>query len=150
MLTWLVVWNFVKSVLLNPFVIGAILLFSAYLYVQHLNTRIDTLTAENQKLVLTVKNQEKMLGDMKQQHEQSTANYNELLKKMEELKKSEAKLEETLYREREANKKSLEELSIAKTSLVQSKINAATDKVFYCFRVAMGEKNEKNLDCGSN
>lgn len=126
----------ITSILGNKYVIGAVVIVTlctgAYIYYLRTSSKIERLEHHNQLLQLENDSLKQAIDSLKKDYESINNAKEDLRKEVSDLKKKTDQLEDTLYRENK-NKKSLEELAIKKTSLIEKKVNAATDKVLKCF-----------------
>lgn len=128
--------NFLSALYKNRYVASAIGVFlivcSFYVYHVHASHRIETLERDNKELSRKLDEQQKQIESLKLNYDQIIKAKEDLLTEVESLKTQQRQEEEKLYRENR-KKKSLEELAIKKTGLVQKAINKATKNVFECF-----------------
>ena len=125
--------------LTNKYVIGAILIIMIYFTYRSMSLAIEDLENKTAIQTETIKQQVDTIESLKK-------DYNDIIKKRDEYKHEAEKLgedkrllEEKLYRENRG-KKSLEELAVKKSTLIEKKINSATDNVLNCFeRISHGE-----------
>ena len=110
--------------------VAAILAIVGYIY--FLRSSIEVLEKENSDLITIVEQQKRDIAAMQKDITNVLAAKDELVKAKDELDKQTAELKETLFRETR-KKKSLEELALKKTTLIEKKVNAATKEVFECF-----------------
>lgn len=123
---------FVASILFNKYTAALVVVLSVLGYIYFLRSSVDTLEKEKAALVLVVEQQKQALEQFKKDIKAVVAAKDEYIKATEDLANKKKELEETLYRENK-KKKSLEELAVKKSSLIQKKVNNATDEVFKCF-----------------
>lgn len=118
----------------NKYVVGALLLVSVFLgvYIYYLQTSNKIIRLQNNQLTETVSLQSNVIQQLKNDAKQKEESLKEISRVKEELQTKVNEIEKTLYRENN-NKKSLEELATKKTSLVEKKVNDATDRVLRCF-----------------
>jgi len=125
----------------NKYVIGIILVLSVLGYIQYLRSSNASLRTEKAALELSVQLQQETITNLQADIKQ----VRELEKSLQEEKKAVDKqkkdLDDTLYREKK-KKKSLEELALKKTTLIEKLVNKATKEVFDCF-----ETLSKGGDC---
>jgi septal ring factor EnvC (AmiA/AmiB activator) len=124
-------WNNRILIVSGTFVALVTLFFVYYKITEH---KIDSLTRENAVLENTVKQQKLAI-------EQIQKDYTEVIEAKEQLSQDIQKtqievqeLREKLFREN-LGKKPLEELATKKTSLIEKKINKATQEVFKCLEL---------------
>jgi len=110
----------------------AFLILSFYTYHLYASARIDSLVRDNQELSRKMEQQQREIDNLKVNYVQIIQAKDELLKEVENLKSQQKIEEDKIYRENK-KKKSLEELAIKKTGLVQKVVNKATKKAFDCF-----------------
>lgn len=127
---------FLKTLYQNRYVVISssvlVLILSFYAYHLHATKKIEALERDNKELIRIVEEQQKQIDVLKVNYDAIIKAKDELLTEVESLKVQQRKEEEKIYRENR-NKKSLEELAIRKTGLVQKVINKATKKTFDCF-----------------
>ena len=127
---------FLKTLYQNRYVVISggviILLLSFYSYHLYASGRIESLERDNKDLARQVEEQQRQIDVLKVNYDAIIKAKDELLTEVENLKTQQRKEEEKIYRENR-DKKSLEELAIKKTGLVQRVINKATKKAFDCF-----------------
>lgn len=124
-----VIWQNRKLIAISGVVL---LLTSFYIYHLRATNKIERLSNENHELQKIVEQQQKTIENLKINYEKIIVAKDQLNKQLEENQQELDKLKETLFRETQG-KKSLEELARKKTSLVEKKVNKATDKVLKCF-----------------
>lgn len=107
---------------------------------------VDRLREKNVELGAKVESQQEIITGMEKDHQKITAAKDDLSKTVDVLRKDSEELRDTLYRERR-NKKSLEELALAKSELIEKMINAASLHVLECLEIITGKPNEKNISC---
>ena len=125
---------FLLQLILNKYTAALVLLLSVLGYIYFLRSSVATLRSENTTLVLTVEQQQKVIAQVQADVKSVIAAKDAYVTAAEDLAKKKKALGDTLYRENR-KKKSLEELAIKKTALIQKKVNDATQKVFKCFQV---------------
>lgn len=108
------------------------LALSFYLYHLHATHKIESLERNNQELTKLVEEQKRQIENIQVNYDAIIKAKDELSTEVQSLRDSQRKEEEKIFRENR-NKKSLEELAIKKTVLVQRAVNKATKKVFECF-----------------
>jgi len=115
-------------------VIGAIVLLCVSFYLYHLRAtiKIERLETENAKLEDIVTRQSDALVKIEQNYKEIISAKDEMQKELHEIQERHDTLVKTIYRENR-RKKSIEELARKKTSLIEKKINKATDNVLKCF-----------------
>lgn len=133
--------SIVMRLLTNKYVIGLILLSLTVLYISHLKSSVEKLKKDKAQLELIVEQQKLIVENIKKDVEKVLKSKDDYIKEREKLIQEKDKLEKTLNRQN-SKKKSLEELATKKTSLIQKKINRATDEVFKCF-----EQISNNKEC---
>ena len=114
----------------NLWIFVAIL--SALVYVHLLRQSVLRLEKQNRDLLVVVEQQHRTITQMKLDVERVIKARDDLAKTKELLESERRSLTDTLYRENR-KKKSLEELARKRTTLIQTKVNRATDEVFKCF-----------------
>lgn len=128
------IMSFVTSLLGNKYVLIGLFVVSSLLYVNHLRTSNATLRNEKIKLEQTIVEQQEAVAALKRDIKQIVESNNIVAEEKTKLENEKKALDETLYREKQ-KKKSLEELALKKTTLIEKLVNAATKKVFNCFEV---------------
>lgn len=127
---------FLKTLYQNRFLVVSggviVLLLSLYSYHLYATRRIESLERDNKELSRQVEEQQKQIDTLKVNYDSIIKAKDELLVEVQALKEQQRKEEDKIYRENR-DKKSLEELAIRKTGLVQKVINKATKKAFDCF-----------------
>jgi septal ring factor EnvC (AmiA/AmiB activator) len=127
---------FFKTLYSNRYVIISsslvLLLFSFYIYHLRATNRIESLERDNKELNRIVAEQQKQIDVLKVNYDAIIKAKDELSTEVQALKEQQRQEEQKIYREND-NKKSLEELAVKKTGLVQKVINKATKKAFDCF-----------------
>lgn len=127
---------FLKTLYQNRFLVVSvgviILILSLYSYHLYATRRIESLERDNKELSRQVEEQQKQIDTLKVNYDSIIKAKDELLVEVQALKEQQRKEEDKIYRENR-DKKSLEELAIRKTGLVQKVINKATKKAFDCF-----------------
>jgi hypothetical protein len=127
---------FFSALYKNRYVISAVgvvfLVLSFYTYHLYASARIDSLQRDNQDLSRKIEQQQREIDNLKVNYVNIIQAKDELSKEVDALKNQQRTEEEKIYRENR-KKKSLEELAIKKTTLVQKVVNKATKKVFDCF-----------------
>ena len=132
------------GVLKNKWVIisAAILfvLISAFAYYQYTSRTIENLRNENAQLKEDNAQLQENIVQLKKDFSAIITAKDKLAAEKEELEKKSKELEDTLFRERKG-KKPLEELALKKPSLVEKKINEATQNTFECIeKISAGGK----------
>lgn len=127
---------FLKTLYQNRFLVVSggviVLILSLYSYHLYATRRIESLERDNKELTRQVEEQQKQIDTLKVNYDSIIKAKDELLVEVQILKEQQRKEEDKIYRENR-DKKSLEELAIKKTGLVQKVINKATKKAFDCF-----------------
>lgn len=127
---------FLKTLYQNRFLVVSggviVLILSLYSYHLYATRRIESLERDNKELSRQVEEQQKQIDTLKVNYDSIIKAKDELLVEVQILKEQQRKEEDKIYRENR-DKKSLEELAIRKTGLVQKVINKATKKAFDCF-----------------
>lgn len=128
----------ILSFLGNKYVIGTLVVLtlvgSTGGYIWYLRSTNDTLREEKKELTIAVEQQHRTIERLKEDVEDVIKAKDEIAEEKEKIAKKHSDLEKTLNRENR-KKKSLEELAIKKTSLIQKKVNRATKEVFDCFEI---------------
>lgn len=127
---------FLKTLYQNRYVVISggviVLLLAFYSYHLYASGRIESLERDNKELTRLVEDQQRQIDAIKVNYDAIIKAKDELLIEVQALKDQQRKEEDKIYRENR-NKKSLEQLAIKKTGLVQKVINKATKKAFDCF-----------------
>lgn len=127
---------FLKTLYQNRYLVlsgsAVFLALSFYLYHLHATHKIESLEQEKKELTRLVEDQKRQIETIRVNYDAIIKAKDELSTEIQTLKDQQRKEEEKIYRENR-NKKSLEELAIRKTGLVQKAVNKATKKVFECF-----------------
>jgi len=120
----------------NRYVIAIVtflfLVLSFYTYHLYASARIESLQRDNAELAKTISEQQRQIDTLRGNYESIVKAKDELYTEVQQIKEKQQAEEEKLYRERK-KKKSLEELAIKKSRLVQNAVNKATKKAFECF-----------------
>lgn len=130
--------------LLNKYVLGGFAIFlvvgSCFIYYMWSQNKIETLKIQVSQLEKIAEGQKKVIEKQKKDYDDIIASNRNLVEKTEELKTSNRKLSDKLYRETEG-KKSLEELALKKSKLIEKLINGGTKDVLRCFElISLGEE----------
>lgn len=125
------VWDNRIVVAIGSFVI---LVFSFYVYYTISQNRIDTLTRQRDELERVVEQQKKAIEQIQKDYTQVIQSKDELTKQIQDTQTEVQELKEKLFREN-LGKKPLEELATKKTTLIEKKINKATEDVFRCLEL---------------
>jgi septal ring factor EnvC (AmiA/AmiB activator) len=129
---------FLKKLWDNRTLVGIVLflcvVFSFYAYHIHASSRIDSLTRENTQLQLVIEQQKKAIESIKTDYKKIIAAKEELAQEIKNTQTEVEELREKLYREN-LGKKPLEELATKKTSLIEKKINKATEEALRCIEL---------------
>jgi predicted nucleic acid-binding Zn-ribbon protein len=105
-----------------------------YIYHKTTQARIETLLKENGRLELVIQQQKDAIEQIQKDYKSVIESKDELSKKIEQTQTEVQELREKLFREN-LGKKPLEELATKKTTLIEKKINKATEEVFKCFEL---------------
>ena len=120
----------------NRVVIGVtalvVVFVSFYIYYLHTTHRIEILERDNIEMSKLVDKQQKQIEAIRKNYDEIVKAKDDLFTEIEKLKQEQKTEEDKIYRERKS-KKSLEELAIKKSKLVERVINKATQNVFTCF-----------------
>lgn len=119
----------------------AFVLVSFYIYHLHASHKIEALTRENAQLELVIEQQKKAIESIKTDYNKIIVAKDDLANEIKKTQTEVEELREKLFREN-LGKKPLEELATKKTSLIEKKINKATEKEFRCI-----EKLTQGGDC---
>ena len=125
------VWDNRIVVAIGSFVI---LVFSFYVYYTISQNRIDTLTRQRDELERVVDQQKKAIEQIQKDYTQVIQSKDELTKQIQDTQTEVQELKEKLFREN-LGKKPLEELATKKTTLIEKRINKATEDVFRCLEL---------------
>ena len=117
-------------------VLGAfgVLIASFYLYYTIASSRIDELTHQNQELQIIIEQQKKAIEQIQRDYKQVIESKDELNKQIQDTQTEVQELREKLFRENQG-KRPLEELATKKTTLIEKKINKATQDVLSCLEL---------------
>jgi hypothetical protein len=115
---------------------GTFVLVVLAFYVYHKTTqaRIENLLKENGRLEIIVQQQKTAIEQIQKDYKSVIESKDELSKQIENTQTEVQELREKLFREN-LGKKPLEELATKKTSLIEKKINKATEEVLKCFEL---------------
>lgn len=108
------------------------ILVSFYGYYMHASSRIESLERDNTYLNKVIQDQQRQIETIQKNYEEIVKAKDELFVEVENIKQQQKREEEKIFRENQ-KKKSLEELAIKKSKLVQNAVNKATKRVFECF-----------------
>jgi len=108
------------------------MLVSFYGYYTHASSRIESLERDNILLNNVIQQQQRQIEIIQKNYEQIVRAKDELFEEVEKIKQTQKNEEEKIFRENQ-KKKSLEELAIKKSKLVQNAVNKATQRAFECF-----------------
>ena len=129
---------------------AGILLLAVIGYIFYLRSSVNSSEKEIKSLIAERALLQKQVMDntatiMKQQQEHTAViNANAALEQTKaSLEKQAEELNQLLYREQNSDKKSLGELAERKPSLIENKVNKASENVLNCLENATGNKNEK-------
>lgn len=112
--------------------IFSLLLLSFYIYYLRASSKIESLTRDKIELEQVVEDQKKAITQLRQDYDKIIQAKEELRKDVEAIRDDVEREKKKLFRENR-KKKTLEELAKKKTSLIEKKINDATDNVIECF-----------------
>jgi septal ring factor EnvC (AmiA/AmiB activator) len=117
-------------------VLGAfgVLIASFYLYYTIASSRIYELTRQNQELQIIIEQQKKAIEQIQRDYKQVIESKDELNKQIQDTQTEVQELREKLFRENQG-KRPLEELATKKTTLIEKKINKATQNVLSCLEL---------------
>lgn len=122
----------------NRIVIGivslAFVLLSCFAYYKYTVVKIELLEQENARLVEEVEEQKRAIQTLKQNYENLVKTKDDLSREIEDIRRAEQEEIDRISREQH-NKKSLEELALKKSKLVENAVNRATQNVFRCFEI---------------
>jgi hypothetical protein len=122
----------------NRIVIGivslAFVLLSCFAYYKYTVVKIELLEQENARLVEEVEEQKRAIQTLKQNYENLVKTKDDLSREIEDIRRAEQEEIDRIAREQH-NKKSLEELALKKSKLVENAVNRATQNVFRCFEI---------------
>ena len=111
-----------------------ILLASFYFYYTIASNRIDELTRQNQELQIVIEQQKKAIEQIQRDYKNVIESKDELNKQIQDTQTEVQELREKLFRENQG-KRPLEELATKKTTLIEKKINKATDDALRCLEL---------------
>lgn len=136
---------FIKKLWDNRVLVGigtfAFLVVSFYIYYLQASHKIDTLSRDNAELQLVIAYQKRTIENIKTDYNKIIVAKDELAREIKQTQTEVEELREKLFREN-LGKKPLEELATKKTTLIEKKINKATEKEFRCI-----EKLTQGGDC---
>lgn len=117
-------------------VLGAfgVLIAAFYLYYTIASSRIDELTRHNQELQTIIDQQKKAIEQLQRDYKHVIEAKEELNKQIQDTQTEVQELREKLFRENQG-KRPLEELATKKTTLIEKKINKATDAALRCLEL---------------
>jgi septal ring factor EnvC (AmiA/AmiB activator) len=122
----------------NRVVIGivtiAFFLLSCFAYYTYASSKIELLQKDNARLVQEIEEQKKITETLKQNYENLVNTKDDLARELDAIRKQEQEAIDKLNRE-QFKKRSLEELAIKKSRLVENAVNRATQSVFDCFEI---------------
>ena len=111
-----------------------VLLASFYFYYTIASNRIDELTRQNQELQIVIEQQKKAIEQIQRDYKNVIESKDELNKQIQDTQTEVQELREKLFRENQG-KRPLEELATKKTTLIEKKINKATDDALRCLEL---------------
>lgn len=111
-----------------------LVLISFYVYHKTTQARIENLLKENGRLELVVQQQKDAIQQIQKDYKTVIESKDELSKQITQTQTEVQELREKLFREN-LGKKPLEELATKKTTLIEKKINKATEDIFKCFEL---------------
>lgn len=136
---------FIKKLWDNRVLVGigtfAFVAVSFYIYYLQASHKIDTLSRDNAELQLVIAYQKRTIENIKTDYNKIIVAKDELAREIKQTQTEVEELREKLFREN-LGKKPLEELATKKTTLIEKKINKATEKEFRCI-----EKLTQGGDC---
>lgn len=136
---------FIKKLWDNRVLVGigtfVFVVASFYIYYLQSSHKIETLSRDNAELQLVIEQQKRTIENIKTDYNKIIAAKDELAREIKQTQTEVEELREKLFREN-LGKKPLEELATKKTSLIERKINKATEKEFRCI-----EKLTQGGDC---
>lgn len=122
----------------NRIVIGivslAFVLLSCFAYYKYTTVKIELLEKENARLIQEVEEQKRAIERIKQNYENLIKTKDDLAREIDDIRRKEQEEIDRIHREQQ-NKRSLEELAIKKSKLVENAVNRATQNVFQCFEI---------------
>ena len=121
------------KLLLNKYVLGFLGIAGIVGYILIMRANLHALQKSNVELTNLAETRLIIINRIKDDYEQIVKIRDQLVQARIQLEEDKAKLEKTLWREKQSNKKSLEELAIARRTLIESKINNATKENLKCF-----------------
>lgn len=122
----------------NRFVIGlvslAFFVLACFTYYIYASSKIELLEKDNRTLQQVVEDQKRQIETIKKNYENLIKAKDQLQREIDDIRRQEQEEIDKIQRE-ERNKKSLEELALKKSKLVERAINRATQNVFQCFEI---------------
>ena len=122
----------------NRYVIGfvslAFFLLSCFAYYTYASSKIELLEKDKAHLQEVIEEQKRQIETIKKNYEELIRTKDELSREIEDIRQKEQEAIEKILRE-ERDKKSLEELALKKSKLVENAVNRATQNVFECFEI---------------
>lgn len=122
----------------NRVVIGivslAFVLLSCFAYYKYTNIKIEMLEKDNSRLIQEIESQKKVIETIKQNYENLVKAKDDLAREIDDIRRAEQDEIDRINRE-QRNKRSLEELAIKKSRLVENAVNRATQNIFHCFEI---------------
>lgn len=122
----------------NRYVIGlvslAFFLLSCFAYYTYASSKIELLEKDNVRLQEIVEEQKRQIETIKKNYEELIKTKDDLSREIEDIKRKEQEEIDKIRRE-ERDKKTLEELALKKSKLVENAVNRATQNVFECFEI---------------
>jgi predicted nucleic acid-binding Zn-ribbon protein len=112
----------------------ALVVIAFYVYHKTTQARIENLLRENGRLEVIVQQQKTAIEQIQKDYKSVIESKDELSKQIENTQTEVQELREKLFREN-LGKKPLEELATKKTTLIEKKINKATEEVLKCFEL---------------
>jgi septal ring factor EnvC (AmiA/AmiB activator) len=125
------VWNNRIIIVLGAF---GVLIGAFYFYYVIASNRIDELTREKIELQAIVEQQKKAIEQIQRDYKHVIESKEELNKQIQDTQTEVQELREKLFRENQG-KRPLEELATKKTTLIEKKINKATQDVLSCLEL---------------
>jgi Skp family chaperone for outer membrane proteins len=129
---------FLSVLYTNRLVIGivslAFVILSCFAYYKYTTVKIEMLEQENARLVEEVEAQKRVIQTLKQNYENLVKTKDDLSREIDDIRRKEQEEIDKISREQN-NKKSLEELALKKSKLVENAVNRATQNVLQCFEI---------------
>lgn len=112
----------------------AFFFLSCFTYYTYASSKIELLQKDNARLVQELEEQKKIAETLKQNYENLVRTKDDLSREIQDIRRQEQEAIDRLNRE-QFKKRSLEELALKKSRLVENAVNRATQNVFQCFEI---------------